>query len=184
MKSKKNSIFVIVVGVVAIIAIGVIVFLPSKSKVVAESNSSVTSKRETSKTESKAASTPGKVDDNGDLVINVADITDKVSFYSYNDGGTDLEVMAVKASDGTIRTAFNTCQVCYSSGRGYYVQKGNAIVCQNCGNKFTADNIQVSKGGCNPVPIFEEDKVVTVTTITIPKKYIDESKNIFKKWKN
>jgi uncharacterized membrane protein len=92
--------------------------------------------------------------------------------------------MAVKASDGTIRTAFNTCQVCYSSGRGYYVQKGSVIVCQNCGNKFTADNIQVSKGGCNPVPIFKEDKVVTDTTITISKKYIDESKTIFKNWKN
>lgn len=36
----------------------------------------------------------------------------------------------------TIRTAFNTCQVCYSSGRGYYVQEGNVLVCQNCGNRF------------------------------------------------
>lgn len=29
-----------------------------------------------------------------------------------------------------IRTAFNTCQVCYSSGKGYYVQSGNVLVCQ------------------------------------------------------
>lgn len=184
MKSRKNIIFGIIVGVVAIIAICVVAFVPSKSREVTKSNSSVTKKSESSKIESKATSTPGKVNENGDIVINVADITDKVSFYSYNDEGTDLEVMAVKASDGTIRTAFNTCQVCYSSGRGYYVQKGNNIVCQNCGNQFTMDKIQVSKGGCNPVPIFKENKVVTDTTITIPKKFIDESKKIFKNWKN
>ena len=35
---------------------------------------------------------------------------------------TWLEVLAVKAPDGTIRTAFNTCQVCYGSGRGLYRQ--------------------------------------------------------------
>lgn len=184
MKSKKNIIFGMVVGLTAVIAIGVMVFLPAKSKTVLKSNSSVTSKSEAAKTESKALSTPSKVNENGDIVINVADITDKVAFYSYNDEGTELEVMAVKASDGTIRTAFNTCQVCYSSGRGYYVQKGSNIVCQNCGNKFTADNIQVSKGGCNPVPISKEDKVVTDTTITIPKKFIDDSSKIFKNWKN
>ena len=45
-----------------------------------------------------------------------------------------MEIVAVKALDGSIRTAFNTCQVCYNSGRGYYQQEGNELVCQNCGN--------------------------------------------------
>ena len=95
----------------------------------------------------------------------------------------DLEVLAVKAPDGTIRTAFNTCQVCYSSGKGYYVQQGNKLVCQNCGNKFAMGDIQVTKGGCNPVPIMPEDKVVTDTAITIPKATLSEAKVIFEKWK-
>ena len=41
---------------------------------------------------------------------------------------TYIEVLAVKSSDGTIRTAFNTCQVCYASGRGYYIQQGDGLI--------------------------------------------------------
>jgi len=40
-----------------------------------------------------------------------------------------MEVLALKAKDRTIRTALNTCQVCYASGKGYYVQEGDVLVC-------------------------------------------------------
>lgn len=56
----------------------------------------------------------------------------------------EMEVIAVKDSGGTVRTAFNTCQVCYSSGKGYYKQKGDKLVCQNCGNAFTMDQVRIS----------------------------------------
>ncbi|MDR2445448.1 MAG: DUF2318 domain-containing protein [Spirochaetaceae bacterium] len=68
-------------------------------------------------------------------------------------GGTRLEVLAVKAPDGTVRTAFNTCQVCYASGRGFYKQQGTVLVCQNCGNRFRMSQVGLRSGGCNPVPI-------------------------------
>lgn len=42
---------------------------------------------------------------------------------------TRLEVVAIKASDGSIGTAFNTCQVWYDSGKGYYEQQGDLLVC-------------------------------------------------------
>ncbi|MDR1108184.1 MAG: DUF2318 domain-containing protein, partial [Spirochaetaceae bacterium] len=71
-----------------------------------------------------------------DLVIPVAEITENAVFYPVDIEGTRLEVLAVKAPDGTIRTAFNTCQVCYASGRGFYKQQGSLLVCQNCGNRF------------------------------------------------
>jgi len=120
----------------------------------------------------------------GDLVIPLSGITQKASFYQYNVNGTKLEVIAVKAPDGSIRTAFNTCQVCYSSGKGYYVQQGDYLVCQNCGNRFKADQVEVSKGGCNPVPIFNADKTVDGTNITISKAYLEKSKAIFANWKS
>jgi len=94
-----------------------------------------------------------------------------------------MEILAVKASDGTVRTAFNTCQVCYSSGRGYYIQEGDVLVCQNCGNRFKMDEVEVARGGCNPVPIFKEMKEVTDTTITIPKELFAEAEGIFANWK-
>lgn len=130
------------------------------------------------------ASVVAATDENGNLVIPVSEITETATFYSYDELDTYMEVLAVKASDGTIRTAFNTCQVCYASGRGYYIQDGDVLVCQNCKNRFKMDDIQVAKGGCNPVPIFDEWKEETDTTITIPKDLFVEAEGIFKSWKN
>ena len=78
-----------------------------------------------------------------DLVIPVADITEKASFYPVQVDGTQMEIIAVKAPDGTLRTAFNTCQICFDSGRGYYVQTGDVLVCQNCGNQVTMNSVEV-----------------------------------------
>ncbi|HKL79392.1 MAG TPA: DUF2318 domain-containing protein [Mobilitalea sp.] len=118
-----------------------------------------------------------------DIIIPISTITDTVSFYPAEMNGTKLEVLAVKASDGTIRTAFNTCQVCYSSGRGYYVQEGDVLVCQNCGNHFAMDEVEITKGGCNPWPIFEAYKTVDTENITISKAYLTEATVIFQNWK-
>lgn len=127
--------------------------------------------------QSKAAA-PGE-----DLVIPVKDISDKAAFYPVDVDGTKMEVIAVKAPDGTIRTAFNTCQVCYDSGRGYYKQDGDVLVCQNCGNRFPMSRVEVEAGGCNPWPVFDEDKTVTDSDITISYDFLKESRQIFANWK-
>lgn len=118
-----------------------------------------------------------------DLVISLADITTDASFFSVKVGDTDMEVIAVKDSSGNIRTAFNTCQVCYDSGRGYYVQSGNYLVCQNCGNRFSMDQVEVESGGCNPWPIFTENKTVTVDELSISYDFLVEAQGIFENWK-
>lgn len=117
------------------------------------------------------------------VTINKSEITEKAAFYPYRSGDTDMEVIALRASDGTVRTAFNTCQVCYDSGRGYYVQDGDVLVCQNCGNRFGVDQVEVTKGGCNPVPIFKDQKTETEDTITISDDVMAEYKTLFSKWK-
>jgi uncharacterized membrane protein len=141
-----------------------------------------------SKDNEKASSTnkQGKtvLNDNGDLVITKSDISTKATFYPVEVDGTKLEVIAVEAPDGTIRTAFNTCQVCFSSGRGYYVQQNDVLVCQNCGNRFRTSDVEVSRGGCNPVPIFNDEKTVTDDTIVISKGFLSEAKEIFANWKS
>lgn len=121
--------------------------------------------------------------DGKDLVISVGDVSEKALFVPVEVDGVKLEVIAVKAPDGSIRTAFNTCQVCYDSGKGYYKQEGNELVCQNCGNRFGMGDVEVSKGGCNPVPIPEKYKTVTADTITIPYDLLKEAKTIFANWK-
>lgn len=116
------------------------------------------------------------------LKIDTADITEQASFYLVDIDGTEMGIIAVKDSSGEIRTAFNTCQVCYSSGRGYYKQVGDLLVCQNCRNSFTADDVEVESGGCNPVPIFEENKTVNDDVIEISYDYLNKGKQIFSNW--
>lgn len=124
-----------------------------------------------------------KVSSGENLKIKIADVTDTAKFYPVDIDGTEIEVIAKKDSSGEIRTAFNTCQICYSSGRGYYEQEGDYLVCQNCGNSFSVDQVEVQSGGCNPVPIFSENKTVTDDTIEISYDYLNEAKQIFANWK-
>jgi len=118
-----------------------------------------------------------------DLVIQTREVTGDAAFYPVDVEGTRLEVIAVRAPDGTIRTAFNTCQVCYASGRGFYKQQGSVLVCQNCGNRFRMSQVERRAGGCNPVPIFPQNKRVTEDAITIPLEFLKKAKAIFANWK-
>jgi uncharacterized membrane protein len=118
-----------------------------------------------------------------DLVIPLRELSSTVQFYPVVIGGTRMEVLAVQAPDGTYRTAFNTCQVCYASGRGYYKQNGNVLVCQNCGNRFRMAQVEVASGGCNPVPIFPDNKRVDSEKIIISKEFLTRAKSIFARWK-
>lgn len=130
-----------------------------------------------------AGQSTGTVTASGDLVIEKNGVTAAPSFFPYEMDGTKMEVIAVKASDGSVRTAFNTCQVCYSSGRGYYKPDGDALVCQNCGNRFSADQVEQERGGCNPVGITNEYKTETDQTITLKKDFFEQTRQIFANWK-
>ena len=117
------------------------------------------------------------------LTIPVDELTENAAFYPVNVDGTEMEVIAVKTSDGTIRTAFNTCQICYDSGNGYYKQEGDKLVCQNCGNSFTMDQIGKTAGGCNLWPILESDRTLADGEIQISHDFLKGSADIFANWK-
>jgi hypothetical protein len=134
-----------------------------------------------SKEQPKAESTPKP--DNAAIKIIKSEITSTAKFYPYSIDGVEMEVIAVKATDGSIRTALNTCQVCYDSGRGYYVQKSDYFVCQNCGSRFQIDKVEIVKGGCNPVPILKENKQDDGKFITISKDFMASQKHYFSYWK-
>jgi uncharacterized membrane protein len=119
----------------------------------------------------------------GDLVIPKKEVNATESFYQYKVGKVLIEVLALRAPDGTIRTALNTCQVCYASGRGYYRQEGDVLVCQNCGNRFRASQVEIVKGGCNPVPITGDYKTENPDSITISKALFQDAVPLFLKWK-
>lgn len=121
--------------------------------------------------------------EDGNLKFAVADLTEQVTLYPYEAGETYMEVMAVKDSSGTVKTALNTCQVCYNSGQGYYVQEGSTLVCQNCGNVFNIDDIEVIKGGCNPIPVMPDVKTEDGQFITISGEFLTTNATYFEDWK-
>jgi uncharacterized membrane protein len=133
--------------------------------------------------ETPKATVSAQAGDTADLTIPVDELSETPRFYAAKVDGTPMEVIALVASDGTVRTAFNTCQVCYSSGRGYYKAEGDELVCQNCGNRFTGDAVGVTGGGCNPVPITEQERSERDGVIAIPGTLLAEARTIFENWK-
>jgi uncharacterized membrane protein len=101
----------------------------------------------------------------GNLYIPINKVSDGKAHYfkAKSDDGTVVEFFLVKSSDGVIRAAIDSCDVCYRSGKGY-VQEGNVMVCTNCGRRFATDRINDVKGGCNPAPL---KRVVKGTNLLI-----------------
>ena len=73
-------------------------------------------------------------------------------YYTYMHDGQPIEFFVLESKDGVVRAAFNACDVCYQSKKGY-TQDGDEVVCNNCGRRFPADQINVVHGGCNPSPL-------------------------------
>jgi uncharacterized membrane protein len=84
--------------------------------------------------------------------IPAASIGSEAKFFEYNASGTTIRFFAVKASDGSIKTAFDACDVCNYAKKGYR-QQGTNMVCNNCGNKYPIDGLGTENknpGGCWP----------------------------------
>lgn len=184
-KNKKNNpkykkLTIIALSAILLLVVAFIIKLPNdKNRTAGTTSNAATTKSTTEEADNRAV----EVKDS-DIVIPVSEVAETAKFYPAQINGTKLEVIAVKAPDGTIRTAFNTCQVCYSSGRGYYKQEGDKLVCQNCGNTFGMGDVEVTKGGCNPVPITDEFKKVDDKNITITKDTLAQATEIFANWKS
>lgn len=78
-------------------------------------------------------------------------------------GGVTVRYFVVKSSDGVIRAAFDACDVCWRSDKGY-TQQGDFMVCNNCGRAFASVQVNEVQGGCNPAPLLRQvaDGKVTI----------------------
>jgi uncharacterized membrane protein len=183
---KKNNnmpMIIISIAAIAVITVFVVTLLsgkPNNDVETAKQGESVKQEETVKKTGNlRAEAVTG-----GDLKILKDEISETARFYPYKIDNLTMEVFAVKAKDGTIRTALNTCQVCYGSGRGYYKQEGDTMVCQNCGNVFDVDMIGNARNGCNPVPVDDEYKTEEGSDIIISKTFLEGRKEMFANWTN
>lgn len=103
----------------------------------------------------------------GVVSIPVSKVADgKAKFFRFEDGGKEIAFFLVKAPDGSYRTAFDSCDVCYKAKKGYD-QQGDKMNCNNCNQKFAINRIGPnSTGGCNPsyLPHQQSGANITLTT--------------------
>lgn len=88
---------------------------------------------------------------NGIIALPVANLADgKAHFYRFEDSGKNIKFFAVKSPDGGYKIAFDACDSCYRSKKGYE-QQGDKMNCNNCNKKFAINHLGPNAtGGCNP----------------------------------
>lgn len=89
----------------------------------------------------------------GKVLISIANLSDgQAHFYSYKGREGKIPFFVIKGKDGTLRAAFDACDVCYKEKKGYE-QKGEQMICKNCNQAFPVAKIGTVSGGCNPSPL-------------------------------
>ncbi|MBI5443500.1 MAG: DUF2318 domain-containing protein [Deltaproteobacteria bacterium] len=116
----------------------------------------------------------------GEISLPVAQFSDgKARFYKLEAQGVAVRYYAVKGSDGAMHTAYDACDACWHSGKGYK-QAGDVMVCQNCNRTFAINEIGQVHGGCNPSPLKHEVRsanlVIRVADVQAGRRYFDLSK--------
>ena len=101
----------------------------------------------------------------------------KAHYYNVELDGELIYFFVVKDKNGIYRAAGNACQVCADAKMGF-IQEGNYMVCNTCGNKYPLEKIATEKGGCNPVPVNPSLKIVGGKLI-IEKTDLQELKGYF-----
>lgn len=103
---------------------------------------------------------------NGVISVSVVKLADgKAHFYKFVDGGKEITFFAVKSTDGSIKTAFDACDACYKSKKGYE-QLDDKMNCKNCNQKFAINRLGPNAtGGCNPgyLPHKESGKTISIS---------------------
>ena len=88
------------------------------------------------------------IDKGENIQIPLSQVLTEAQFLDY-DG---IEYFVVKTEDGTVKVAFDACDVCYKAKKGYS-QKGEDMVCNNCGNHYAISGLgtrNLKGGGCWP----------------------------------
>ncbi|NIO45004.1 MAG: DUF2318 domain-containing protein [Candidatus Aenigmarchaeota archaeon] len=88
----------------------------------------------------------------GEIEIPLSELSENAKWYEYDSDGTAVKFFAVKAKDGSVKTGFDACDVCYNRKKGYS-QNGDFMICNNCGNRYPISGLGTENknpGGCWP----------------------------------
>ena len=120
-------------------------------------------------------------DTEGNIIIPLENISSVASFYNYDADGVTVQLLAIRDPGGKAHISYNTCKSCSPSPKAYFVQQGEVLICENCGNAFTPEQVGLSSSGCFPWPI--EGAVIGEDSITVPAASLDAMRASFSTWK-
>lgn len=86
------------------------------------------------------------------FIIKTSDLSKKLKYFkTRTTKNAEISFFAALGNDGKPRVAFDACDVCYRSKKGYS-QNGDLAVCNNCGNRYPIDSLGTENlyGGCWP----------------------------------
>lgn len=118
---------------------------------------------------SQAADAPEPVAiTNGELRIPVAQLKDRtLHHFAVGVDGHEVRLIAILDASDTVRAALDACSIC--GAQGYY-QRGQNVICRNCGAAIYLPTIGHG-GGCNPIPfdppyrVENDTLVISVTAL-------------------
>jgi len=113
--------------------------------------------------------------------ISISEITETPTFFSVTVDNINMEIMAFTAPDGAVRIALNRCERCYKSGKGF-IQEDNRIKCLQCNMYINIDVIGIESGGCNPIPIPNEERILTENMVKISHDVLSAYTHWFTGW--
>ncbi len=113
-----------------------------------------------------------------EVVIDKSDITDTVTFFKVKRLST--KIMAVKASDGSLRLAFDECLSCYYNDgvKSNFEDSGESVICDNCGCETIYDELGLLSDECTPIPLLEEYITDNGSTLSISKEFMERCKEM------
>jgi hypothetical protein len=161
--ASKSSRGLIVVAILAVVAVGAAIYVASNRGAGEGTVSAPTANAPRSGPAApgaapaggtSAANAPTLAPVSDRIRLPAAAVTSTAIFYKVNAGGTVVPFFAVRDTSGQAVVALDACNVCAHAKKGYE-QKGDQMVCKNCGLPFAVKDLAKmgSEGGCHPITV-------------------------------
>lgn len=128
-----------------------------------------------------ATSQPGTLN-GSEVEFSLANLNKGAQFFTYQTENGKVGLLAVKDSTGATRVALDTCQVCNGSPKAYFLEKGEVLQCQNCGNTFSYDIVGDASQGCEPMPLDNTSWHVDGDTLSVDETALENVAPLFSTW--
>ena len=90
----------------------------------------------------------------GEIRIPLADLAPgEAKFFDHAPpSANSIRFLVLNEAAGVYRAALDACEICYRAKKGYF-QRGDELVCRQCGNSYAPALIDESPGGCHPIAL-------------------------------